>query len=459
MASSAIEDGDQAVEGDYPPGSALHYVEIESELGFAVDRLLEAGASQTGRCSTAEFTQFVGRLRLPENAAPSAIEAMVGRMALLEARFTHELRLRQSRDSQAGFSRSPSVASSERSDGGAFADQHRPRPSRPGPSSTSTGNEDFSGISSQWQDQSGRGIGPMPSSGTGGGRKTLPQDRGIKRPLPEPDTLSGAPFRIADEWPHDVRVFYPQLGKAHASMFSAHAALDSTLRSLLDEQETSPVDAPAHDFEIEFQSALDDIVRGLHSRNPPERKIAATIAIAALSSLLPLRTAVSEASSAIKRAFSLYTLATMTSGASWLTVEQLVYRESFDAQKAQFDPLYQPLVDWDAKVAAALTACRQTNAISKDGGLLGPVAPFVHRALDRKGLGSSGASNAASKPSLPLRGVTRWGSRGRAQPSGARGRGMAFSRGGSAKHRPPRAQPARQLDAGVRGADGPANPP
>ncbi len=49
-------------------------------------------------------------------------------------------------------------------------------------------------------------------------------------------------------------------------MFSA---LDSTLRSLLDEQETSPVDAPAHDFEIEFQRALDDIVMGLHSRNPP----------------------------------------------------------------------------------------------------------------------------------------------------------------------------------------------
>jgi hypothetical protein len=86
----------------------------------------------------------------------------------------------------------------------------------------------------------------------------------------------------------------------------------------------------------------------------------------------------------------------MTSGASWLTVKQLVYRESFYAQKAQFDPLYQPLVDWDAKIAAALTACRQTNAISKDGGLLGAVAPFAHRALDRKGLGSSGASNAAS---------------------------------------------------------------
>ncbi len=458
MASSTIEDGNQAAEGDYPPGSALHYVEIESELGFAVGRLMEAGASETGRCSIAEFTRFVGKLRLPEDASPSAIEAMVGRMALLEARFIHELKPRQSRDSQANVSRSSSVAS-ERGDGGAFADQHRPRPSRPGSSSTLTGNEDYSGISSQWQDQSGRGIGSVPTSGTGDGRKTLPQDRGIKRPLPEPDSLSGAPFRIADEWPHDVRVFYPQLGRAHASMFSAHAALDSTLRSLLDEQETSPVDAPAHDFELEFQRALDDIVMGLQSRNPPERDIAATIAIAALSSLLPLRTAVSEASSAIKRAFSLYTLATMTSGASWLTVEQLVYRESFDAQKAQFDPLYQPLVDWDAKVAAALTACRQTNAISKDGGLLGPVAPFVHRALDRKGLGSSGASSAASKPSLPLRGGTRWGSRGRAQPSGARGRGMAFSRGGLAKHRPPRAQPARQLDAGARGADGPANPP
>ena len=80
MASSTIEDGNQAAEGDYPPGSALHYVEIESELGFAVGRLMEAGARETGHCSIAEFTRFVGKLRLPEDASPSAIEAMVGRM-------------------------------------------------------------------------------------------------------------------------------------------------------------------------------------------------------------------------------------------------------------------------------------------------------------------------------------------------------------------------------------------
>ncbi len=104
----------------------------------------------------------------------------------------------------------------------------------------------------------------------------------------------------------------------------------STEQGLLGEQDTSLLDAPACEFEIEFQRALEyalDI--GLRSSSPPKRKIAATITIAAPSSILPLGAAVSETSAAIKRAFILYTLATITSSASLLTqVEQLVYRES-----------------------------------------------------------------------------------------------------------------------------------
>ncbi len=62
---------------------------------------------------------------------------------------------------------------------------------------------------------------------------------------------------------------------------------------------------------------------------------------------------------------------------SWLTVAQFVYRESWDAEKINDDPTCLPLLDLDAKVAAVLTACRQTNTITKDGLVLGPVAPFV----------------------------------------------------------------------------------
>ncbi len=48
----------------------------------------------------------------------------------------------------------------------------------------------------------------------------------------------------------------------------------------------------------------------------------------ALLSLSPLRKTVTNANTAIKRAFDLFILATMTSelGVSWLTDEQLVYR-------------------------------------------------------------------------------------------------------------------------------------
>jgi len=99
--------------------------------------------------------------------------------------------------------------------------------------------------------------------------------------------------------------------------------------------------------------------------------------------MLKARGAIAQVQTNTKRAFDLYTLATQTQGASWLTVEQLLYREAFDATKVNYDPLHSPLQSWGDKVAAALTACRQDAALGKDGSLLGPVAPSVARVLNR----------------------------------------------------------------------------
>ena len=99
--------------------------------------------------------------------------------------------------------------------------------------------------------------------------------------------------------------------------------------------------------------------------------------------MLKARGAIAQVQTNTKRAFDLYTLATQTQGASWLTVEQLLYREAFDATKVNYDPLHSPLQSWGDKVAAALTACRQDAALGKDGSLLGPVAPRVARVLNR----------------------------------------------------------------------------
>ncbi len=99
--------------------------------------------------------------------------------------------------------------------------------------------------------------------------------------------------------------------------------------------------------------------------------------------MLKARGAIAQVQINTKRAFDLYTLATQTQGASWLTVEQLLFREAFDATKVNYDPLHSPLQSWGHKVTAALTACRQDAALGKDGSLLGPVAPSVARVLNR----------------------------------------------------------------------------
>ena len=133
----------------------------------------------------------------------------------------------------------------------------------------------------------------------------------------------------------------------------------------------------------EFRRGTDEIVEGLNSDNPRIRHTAIEVTTELLLSLRPLRLATIMSRAAIKRAFDLYTFATMTGGASWLTVAQLVYRESWDAQKVNDDRTCRPLLDLDAKVAAVLSACRQTNTITKDGLVLGPVAPFVNWTLGR----------------------------------------------------------------------------
>jgi hypothetical protein len=95
MNTSAIEDDDQADQVSYLPDSALYYVEVESESGFAVDRLRDAGLPESGRSSIAAFRQLVGRLRLPEDAETPAIKSMTRRVAFFEAGFTHDLEHRQ----------------------------------------------------------------------------------------------------------------------------------------------------------------------------------------------------------------------------------------------------------------------------------------------------------------------------------------------------------------------------
>ena len=226
-----------------------------------------------------------------------------------------------------------------------------------------------------------------------------PQKRARPAPASTPVGHAGAPFRIEDDWPHDVRVFYPELGAANRTVYLAGEALNSVIDHLqIATLECAAADAPACEFETALRTATNGLLEELTSTDGEDYDSVVSDIRETLLSLAPLKRAIASARIAVKRAFDLYTLATQTGGASWLTAEQLVYREIFDAQKLKYDPLYKPLQTWDERVAAAITACRQSSALSKDGALLGPVAPFVSRSLNRRPAADASAQAPMGRP-------------------------------------------------------------
>jgi len=93
-------------------------------------------------------------------------------------------------------------------------------------------------------------------------------------------------------------------------------------------------------------------------------------------SLADVSRAIQDARAASKRMFDVYTLATQTAGASWLTVDQLLYIEVFDRQQAGYDLTHRPLVDWADKVAAAMSACQQSSPLDIKKGFLWGRSPL-----------------------------------------------------------------------------------
>ena len=167
---------------------------------------------------------------------------------------------------------------------------------------------------------------------------------------------SGAAVRIEDDWPADVRVFYPQLGTTNAAISAAGETLNRLARVLFADESLPATEMTSRQFSTaelrfalspeyfpaeEVRDWLQSVVRGL----------------------CDLQHRITRAATASKRAFDLYSLATQTQGGSWLAVQQLLYREVYDEQNVSYDPSYRPLTTWAEKVAAALVASEQASAL------------------------------------------------------------------------------------------------
>ena len=257
-----------------------------------------------------------------------------------------------------------------------------------------------------------------------------------EEPCPATNANSGAVVRLEDDWPADVRAFYPEIGATNAAVNATSAALNKLAKILF-----VPDSPPAMEMSAK-QFATTELLYPLSpALFPDEEKREWLLDIA--DGIMHLQGCFLRAAAASKRAFDLYSLATQTQGGSWLAVEQLIYRERYDEQKCLFDSSYRPLTTWSEKVAAALIACEQASALTKDGAPLGPVSPAVTKALQRRHPQGNGGWNYGKSSATPRSGAYDRMSR---RP---RGKGSQRGTGRAGKAAKPKPSSARQLDAGA----------
>jgi len=275
---------------------------------------------------------------------------------------------------------------------------------------------------------------PSPARSATGSKRAAKRMRidASSTPFLPPVAPGTSAYRVEDDWSPEVRCFYPTLGRANQAVAAACTAFDATARSFFQLDESAAVlDMPGEAFDAA------PLLPGLGQAGVGDSSWDQSL-IDATETLSDLREALVQARDATRRAFDMYTLATQTMGTSWLTVRQLVWRESHDASRAQYDPTHKPLATWGDKVTAALVACKQVG-LTKDGALLGPVAPFVdrgHGTARRDGAAVPHRSSASTPP--------KW------RASGSRGSPKGRHRAGpSARGRSnPKAKASRKQDAG-----------
>ena len=131
-----------------------------------------------------------------------------------------------------------------------------------------------------------------------------------------------------------------------------------------------------------------------------------------------VRTAAATLRRAVSHMMRIYWLANHTTGASWDTVAQLLFREDWDRRMASVTDGYTPIQSWDEKVATAMRVCKQDRHLSKEGTPFGPVCPRLQRKHPQ----------AAARGALAARGRNSSRSQSRRGGGGAGARGKGSTR-------------------------------
>jgi len=157
------------------------------------------------------------------------------------------------------------------------------------------------------------------------------------------------------------------------------------------------------------------------------------------------------------RCFEAYKLMTQTKFADAWTLLQLQSREASDARAVAMLEVHEPLTSWFDKIQAALIACEQTQAMTREGVLLGPVDPRVaaHIAATKRGASSrperAGAhAGARSRPPAGGGRADNHGTRPAGSPSYGKHTASGDSKPGATKRK--RKRPSATSGATATGA-------
>ena len=224
------------------------------------------------------------------------------------------------------------------------------------------------------------------SAGPGGGQDPTSRKRSANDAFADAVALGEKELDDEDA-PLDVRMFLPDFGELALAVDAITHVVDDFAAVMLslpeDFSSCSPEQLRSPQFLADFggHGDPDEILKCL-------RGVCAVIP-AMHAALLRLR-------ATRKRAWDVYILGTQTDGASWMTVKQLKFRESWDRKRRRMNPADHKSIDrWEDKVAEALRRCKQDGALSKDGALVGPVCPWVAAQLRR---GLQGAAGTPRRP-------------------------------------------------------------
>jgi hypothetical protein len=184
-------------------------------------------------------------------------------------------------------------------------------------------------------------------------------------------------LKLTHDDPLSVQAFMPEISACVLAIRQLLLAVNPLLSLIYECGESAPDKMTAAAF-LAHSLVVDPQDQGI-----PEVRLRDHL-MAVLDCVCKIQPLAARAGASSTRCYEAYKLMTRTKFADELTLIQLQSREAHDSRSAAMLEVHQPLTKWMDKVTAALIACEQQQAMTKEGHLLGPVDPRVKTHLAKR---------------------------------------------------------------------------